>query len=127
MTESTEPSERAEAFESTEVPERAGTMESTSAGERAESVESTVTDERAAARESTVVHERAAKLESTVHRERAEDYEDDTLTKTGAHQLAARLDAYWRAQGAKTVRHWVVAASGPRNQKSHRPIFVVRS
>jgi hypothetical protein len=55
------------------------------------------------------------------------DFEDDTLTKTGAERLAARLDAFWHAQGAKTVRHWVVAASGSRNVKPHRPVFVVRS
>jgi glutamine synthetase type III len=31
----------------------------------------------------------------------------DNLTKAGAHELAARLDAYWHAKGATHVRHWV--------------------
>jgi hypothetical protein len=31
------------------------------------------------------------------------------LTKAGAHQLAARLDAYWHDQGHTGVKHWAVA------------------
>lgn len=48
----------------------------------------------------------------------------DNLSQAGAHQLAARLDAYWRSQGHTTARFWVEPA---RNHGSQHAIFVVRS
>jgi hypothetical protein len=53
------------------------------------------------------------------------EYEADSLTKAGAQHTAARLQAYWHAQGHKTVRHWVEHASGTRG--GGHGIYVVRS
>jgi hypothetical protein len=53
------------------------------------------------------------------------EFEADNLTKTGAMHLAARLDAYWHAQGHLHVRHTVHAAHTPGNNRC--AIWVVRS
>lgn len=53
----------------------------------------------------------------------APDDPADTLTRVGAIALAARLDAYWRAQGHTTVRHWVE----PARSASNNVVYVVRS
>jgi hypothetical protein len=37
----------------------------------------------------------------------APEFEADSLTKTGAMHLAARLDAYWHRQGHRHVKHTV--------------------
>jgi hypothetical protein len=55
----------------------------------------------------------------------APEYDVDNLSKAGAQHLAARLDAYWHAQGHTTVRHWAVATPG--RHATAAGIWVVRS
>lgn len=49
----------------------------------------------------------------------------DNLSRSGAAALAARLDAYWHAKGAVSVRHWVEPAALAKATRA--AVWVVRS
>jgi hypothetical protein len=52
--------------------------------------------------------------------------EPDHLSKQGAEELAARLDAYWRALGHTTVKH-EVKPSVRANNRNGEAVHSVRS
>ena len=51
----------------------------------------------------------------------------DSLSKRGATYLAAQLDAYWHAAGARHVKHWIEPGGSDRTSAGNPALWVVRS